>query len=267
MNALASAAVKLIDSGGRVLTDAAVGSGPVDAVYKVINRIIGVPNKLTEFTVKSVTEGIDAVGEVLIRIESEGITYTGRGADTDIIMASAKAYMNALNRLLAAKGRGEEVAVRYFIKLIGWKDHPMPLSGSWYQLMVNRHMAHATETDLVKSVSCGDKFVLYCIKNRFTDIQGGGFIGVQTVTSKVYRDRDNLPKFGSPWVYINDVKLDFLVPSDKLLRLRDVKSWDNKSGLLTKALKEKLQWLPLREISRSDYEHLEKDLRQYASDQ
>jgi 2-isopropylmalate synthase len=102
---LASAAVRLIDLEGRVLTDAAVGTGPVDAVYKVINRIIGVPNRLTEFTVNSVTEGIDAIGEVLIRIESEGITYTGRGADTDIIMASAKAYMNALNRLLAAKGR------------------------------------------------------------------------------------------------------------------------------------------------------------------
>jgi len=58
---------------------------------------------LTEFSVKSVTEGIDAIGEVLIRIESGGITYTGRGADTDIIVASAKAYTNALNRLLAAK--------------------------------------------------------------------------------------------------------------------------------------------------------------------
>jgi 2-isopropylmalate synthase len=50
-----------------------------------------------------VTEGIDAIGEVLIRIESDGVTYTGRGADTDIIVASAKAYMNALNRLLSAK--------------------------------------------------------------------------------------------------------------------------------------------------------------------
>ena len=61
------------------------------------------PNVLTEFSVKSVTEGIDAIGEVLIRIESEGITFTGRGAATDIIIASAKAYMNALNRLLAAR--------------------------------------------------------------------------------------------------------------------------------------------------------------------
>ena len=108
MHGVANAAVRLIDLNGKVLTDAAVGTGPVDAVCKVIDRIIGVPNKLTEFTVKSVTEGIDAVGEVLIRIESDGVTYTGRGADTDIILASAKAYMNALNRLLAATvGRSE----------------------------------------------------------------------------------------------------------------------------------------------------------------
>jgi 2-isopropylmalate synthase len=75
----------------------------VDAVYKAINRLVGVPNVLTEFSVKSVTEGIDAIGEVLVRIESDGMTYTGRGADTDVIVASAKAYMNALNRLLVAK--------------------------------------------------------------------------------------------------------------------------------------------------------------------
>jgi 2-isopropylmalate synthase len=62
-----------------------------------------VPNTLTEFTVNSITEGIDAIGEVLIRIESDGVSYTGRGADTDIIVASAKAYMNALNRLLSAQ--------------------------------------------------------------------------------------------------------------------------------------------------------------------
>jgi 2-isopropylmalate synthase len=102
-----TASVKLIAPDGQVLADAALGTGPVDAVYKAINRIVGVPNQLTEFSVKSVTEGIDAIGEVLIRIESEGITYTGRGADTDIIAASAKAYMNALNRLLAAKKKAE----------------------------------------------------------------------------------------------------------------------------------------------------------------
>jgi len=102
-HSIPTATVRLTTPDGQVLADAALGTGPVDAVYKAINRIIGVPNELTEFTVKSVTEGIDAVGEVLIRIESDGITYTGRGASTDIIVASAKAYMNALNRLLATK--------------------------------------------------------------------------------------------------------------------------------------------------------------------
>ncbi len=98
-----TASVKLTTADGQILADAALGTGPVDAVCKAINRLVGVPNVLTEFSVKSVTEGIDAIGEVLIRIESEGVTYAGRGADTDIIVASARAYMNALNRLLAAR--------------------------------------------------------------------------------------------------------------------------------------------------------------------
>lgn len=98
-----TASVKIRAPDGQILTDATLGTGPVDAVYKAIDRIIGVPNKLSEFSVKSVTAGIDAIGEVTVRVESEGKTYIGRGASTDIIVASAKAYMNALNRLLAAK--------------------------------------------------------------------------------------------------------------------------------------------------------------------
>jgi len=103
-NSVPTATVKLVAPDGQVLADAALGTGPVDAVYKAINRLVQVPNILTEFSVKSVTEGIDAIGEVTIKIESEGRTYIGRGASTDIMVASAKAYMNALNRLLAAKG-------------------------------------------------------------------------------------------------------------------------------------------------------------------
>ena len=102
-----TATVRLIAPDGAVLADAALGTGPVDAVYKAINRIVQVPNVLTEFAVKSVTEGIDAQGEVTIRIESNGRTYSGRGADTDIIVASAKAYMNALNRLLSIERRAD----------------------------------------------------------------------------------------------------------------------------------------------------------------
>jgi len=97
-----TAAVRLIGPDGKMKEDAALGTGPIDALYKAINRIVKVPNSLTEFTVKSVTEGIDAIGGVLIRIESDGVTYTGRSADTDIIVSSAKAYINALNRLIAA---------------------------------------------------------------------------------------------------------------------------------------------------------------------
>ena len=99
-----TATVTLTDPGGQSMTDAATGTGPVDAVYKAINRIVQVPNKLTEFRVDAVTEGIDAIGDVTIRIEQEGQTFVGRGANTDIMVASAEAYMNALNRLLALSG-------------------------------------------------------------------------------------------------------------------------------------------------------------------
>ncbi len=100
-----TATVRLIAPDGSIRADAALGTGPVDAVYRAINRIVQVDNELTEFHVKSVTEGIDAQGEVTIRVESKGRSYVGRGADTDIIVASAKAYMNALNRMLAIERR------------------------------------------------------------------------------------------------------------------------------------------------------------------
>jgi 2-isopropylmalate synthase len=99
-----TATVTLTTPDGETITDAATGTGPVDAVYKAINRIVQVPNDLTEFRVDAVTEGIDAIGDVTIRIERDGKAYVGRGSDTDIVVASAKAYMNALNRLLAAEG-------------------------------------------------------------------------------------------------------------------------------------------------------------------
>jgi 2-isopropylmalate synthase len=98
-----TATVRIVTPDGSVLEDAALGTGPVDAVYKAINRVVNVENKLTEFSVQSVTAGIDAIGEVTIRIEGDGRTFAGRGAATDIIVASAKAYMHALNKLLAAR--------------------------------------------------------------------------------------------------------------------------------------------------------------------
>ena len=102
-----TATVRLKTDDGKVLEDAALGDGPVHAVYRAINRIVDVPNVLTEFTVYSVTEGIDALGGVTIKIESRGRAFTGHGSDTDIIVASTHAYMNALNRLLDALGSAE----------------------------------------------------------------------------------------------------------------------------------------------------------------
>ncbi|MCH8061020.1 MAG: 2-isopropylmalate synthase [Chloroflexi bacterium] len=98
-----TATVTIVDSEEKSVTDAATGTGPVDAVYKAINRVVQVSNTLTEFRVDAVTGGIDAIGDVTIRIEKDDRAYVGRGSDVDIIVASAKAYMNALNRLLATQ--------------------------------------------------------------------------------------------------------------------------------------------------------------------
>ncbi len=100
---------------GEILYDADRGTGPVDAVYRAINRVIGEKNELVEFSVQAVTEGIDAVGRVTIRIQADEpvngtdkTVYSGHGADTDIVVASAKAYTLALNRLLAARQEARE---------------------------------------------------------------------------------------------------------------------------------------------------------------
>jgi 2-isopropylmalate synthase len=97
-----TATVRLVTPEGEERVDAAVGTGPVDAVYKAINRIVNIPNKLIEFSVQSVTAGIDAIGEVTIRLRHEDRIFSGHAANTDIIVASAQAYMNALNKLYSA---------------------------------------------------------------------------------------------------------------------------------------------------------------------
>jgi 2-isopropylmalate synthase len=107
-NTTATATLKLKGPDGTVCQDAATGTGPIDAVYQAMNRITGITPKLTEFSVKAVTEGIDAQGEVTIRIEQNGRSYIGRSAHTDIIVASARAYTNALNRLVISRGRNKK---------------------------------------------------------------------------------------------------------------------------------------------------------------
>jgi 2-isopropylmalate synthase len=113
VNAVPVAAVRLQGPEAEALWGTSHGNGPVDAVFKAIDSVVQVPNTLLEYAVQAMTEGVDAVGKVTVRIEGEVPTadvgqmekraFLGRGADTDIIVASAKAYLFALNRLLAAQ--------------------------------------------------------------------------------------------------------------------------------------------------------------------
>ncbi|MEI6829037.1 MAG: 2-isopropylmalate synthase [Synechococcaceae cyanobacterium ELA445] len=95
-----TATITLVTSDGAELTEASIGTGPVDAVCQALNSLARVPNELVEFSIKSVTEGIDAMGEVTIRLRHQGVLYSGHAADTDIVVAAAQAFVNALNRLV-----------------------------------------------------------------------------------------------------------------------------------------------------------------------
>jgi len=118
---LPTATVRLRGPGGNLHIEAAIGTGPVDATYKAINAIVNAPNTLLEFNIHAITEGIDALGEVTVRLQGKNggktqrtspqsgkpsaRTFGGYGADTDIIVASAKAYLAALNKYIIASGR------------------------------------------------------------------------------------------------------------------------------------------------------------------
>ncbi|MDA8077901.1 MAG: 2-isopropylmalate synthase, partial [Nitrospiraceae bacterium] len=89
--------------GERVFDRMEHGDGPVDATYKAIVAIADARSTLRKFEVKSITGGTDALGEVTVTLEEEGIVVRGNGADTDIIVAAAKAYIDALNKLAVRK--------------------------------------------------------------------------------------------------------------------------------------------------------------------
>lgn len=88
-----------IKKGDKVFEDAATGDGPIDAVYKAINQVIKANVKLVDYQIKSITKGKEAQGEVTVRVQENGEEVNGRGMSTDIIEASAKAYLDALTKL------------------------------------------------------------------------------------------------------------------------------------------------------------------------
>jgi len=103
---LPTASVRLINTSKQETTaDAGTGDGPIDAMLKTVDRITGVKGSLVDYSVGSVTKGKDAIGEVSVRVDFAGRIVTGKGSSTDIIEASALAYLNALNRYLEEQRR------------------------------------------------------------------------------------------------------------------------------------------------------------------
>jgi 2-isopropylmalate synthase len=96
---LPMAAVRLIHVEGRKIHDAACGDGPVDAVFQTIERITGIDVTLKDYQVRSVTTGEDAQGEARVEVEYNGRVQRGLAVSTDIIEASAQAFLQAINRL------------------------------------------------------------------------------------------------------------------------------------------------------------------------
>ena len=100
---IAPQVVVTVEHKGKKQTKESTGDGPVDACYKAIESVTKLKANLLDYGIKAVTQGKDALGEVTIKVAIEGETVIGRGASTDIIEASAKAYINAINKFVAQK--------------------------------------------------------------------------------------------------------------------------------------------------------------------
>ncbi len=102
-------AAVLMDVDGIEKSHAGFGVGPIDAVFNVIADMVGRQPELEQYSVNAITGGTDAMGEVTVRIAENGFSAIGRGAHPDIIVASAKAYVNALNHLVQAEKEGHKI--------------------------------------------------------------------------------------------------------------------------------------------------------------
>jgi len=107
-NKVISTSTVILKRNNEIITEAATGDGPVDAAFNAIERAVGTTFELESYGIRAVTEGKDALGEVSVRISSNGRLFAGRGVSTDIIEASIKAYINAINRSLSEAGNQAE---------------------------------------------------------------------------------------------------------------------------------------------------------------
>ena len=95
-----------LDIDGKHVTTQSTGNGPVDAIFNAIHALVPHEAKLELYQVHAVTEGTDAQAEVSVRLAGEGRAVTAKGADPDTLVASAKAYLSALNKLMSRHHRG-----------------------------------------------------------------------------------------------------------------------------------------------------------------
>ncbi len=103
-NVISSSANIELDKMGTVLSGISLGDGPIDAAFLAIEQIIGHHYELDDFQIQAVTEGREAVGQAIVKLRSEGKLYSGRGISTDIVGASIKAYINAINKICFEEG-------------------------------------------------------------------------------------------------------------------------------------------------------------------
>ena len=99
-NTITSTAAVKIKKGTECMEEVATGDGPIDAAFNALDKLVGFRFQLEDYSIQSVTEGKDALGEVIVKTKKEKKTYTGRGVSTDIVEASVKAYINAINKML-----------------------------------------------------------------------------------------------------------------------------------------------------------------------
>ena len=97
---ISSTACVRVNKEGTVIEKVSMGQGPIDAAFKAIDRITKLGVKLEAYTINAVTEGEDALGEVVVKLHKDGETYTGRGLSTDIFESSIKAYLNGINKIV-----------------------------------------------------------------------------------------------------------------------------------------------------------------------
>jgi 2-isopropylmalate synthase len=97
--AIPTATIVLGDASGLQMTDASTGDGPIDAIYSTIQRITGVGVELLDYQIRAITHGKDAQGEVIVDVRHNDLRIRGRGVSTDVIEASARAYLTAINRI------------------------------------------------------------------------------------------------------------------------------------------------------------------------